>query len=144
MTSLIIAGLVHVSMTAVPADTYTAARRQAVGGKPMVVFVSTEWCGPCQKMKKDVIPEVRRRGLLKKVAFAIVNPDRDGKLARKLTGGSRAVPQLIMYRKTKDGWRRRKLVGGQSVATVEEFIQDGIALNKSGQAAEPESRPAEE
>jgi thioredoxin-like negative regulator of GroEL len=116
---------------ATDAETYADAHRQANSGKPMVVLVSTEWCAPCQKMKKTVLPEVRRRGLLKKVAFAIVNPDHNRKLARKLTGPNVAIPQLIMYRRTAKGWRRTKLVGGQSIQSVERFISQGIASDIS-------------
>ena len=77
---------------------------------------------PCQVMKKTVIPQVRKRGLLRKVAFAIVNPDRDRDLADQLTGGG-PVPQLVMYRKTTKGWCRQALVGGQSVEAVEAIHQ---------------------
>jgi thioredoxin-like negative regulator of GroEL len=99
-------------------------------GKPMVVMVTTDWCAPCQVMKKTVIPQVRQRGLLSRVAFAIVNPDRDHDLAMKITGGG-PVPQLIMFRKTHDGWNRRVLIGGQSVESVEQFINEGVTQNQA-------------
>jgi thioredoxin-like negative regulator of GroEL len=99
-------------------------------GRPMLVMVSTDWCAPCQVMKKSVIPQVRQRGLLARVAFAVVNPDRDRELAQQLTGGG-PVPQLIMFRKTPQGWVRRKLIGGQSVETVEEFINEAVATDQS-------------
>ena len=119
------------ALGAADADSYAAAHKTTMEtGKPMVVMVSTEWCAPCQMMKKTVIPQVRRRGLLRKVAFAIVNPDRDGELAEQITGGG-PVPQLVMFRKTADGWKREKLIGGQSVETVEQFIKDGVAANKN-------------
>jgi protein disulfide-isomerase len=122
------------ALGAADADSYAAAHKTTMEtGKPMVVMVSTEWCAPCQMMKKTVIPQIRRRGLLRKVAFAIVNPDRDGELAQQLTGGG-PVPQLVMYRKTAGGWRRDKLIGGQSVETVEQFIKDGVAANDNHDA----------
>ena len=71
----------------------------------MVVMVSTDWCGPCQSMKRNVLPKLRERGLFKKVAFAQVNADRDSELAKELTGGG-PVPQLVMYRRTDGGWIR--------------------------------------
>jgi len=40
-----------------------------------------------------------------------------------------------MYRKTANGWRRRRLVGGQSVATVEKFINEGVAMNDEAEKA---------
>ncbi len=130
MTSLALAALLQTTLLTGPADTYADtyadAHREALRGKLMLVLVSTEWCAPCQTMKKSVIPEVRRRGVLKQVAFAVVDPDRQQRLAHQVTKGSSTIPQLVMYRKTQDGWKRRALVGGQSAAQVEEFISEGI------------------
>jgi thiol-disulfide isomerase/thioredoxin len=112
-------------------ETYLAARQDTIKtGKPMVIMVSTDWCPPCQVMKKTILPRVREHGLLRKVAFARVNPDEDAELAEKITGGG-PIPQLIMFRKTSKGWVRKVLIGGQSVETVEEFINDGLALDKA-------------
>lgn len=110
-------------------DSYDEARRVTTEtGRPMVVMVGTDWCGPCQMMKKTILPRVREHGLLRRVAFALVNADRQRDLAEKLTGGG-PVPQLVMFRKTPEGWMRRKLVGGQSVEAVEEFINEGLAAD---------------
>jgi thioredoxin-like negative regulator of GroEL len=109
------------------AATYAEAHRVTEKtGKPMVVMVGTDWCSPCQTMKKTILPRVREHGLLRRVAFAVVNPDRDGDLANQITGGG-PIPQLVMFRKTPKGWVRKKLVGGQSVETVEQFINEGLA-----------------
>jgi len=96
----------------------------------MVVLVSADWCPACVAMKKQVIPQVTKRGLLKKVVYAVVNLDRERVLGRQLTGGG-PIPQLIMFRKTTGGWKRRKLIGGQGVGTVENFIGEGIKLDES-------------
>jgi thioredoxin-like negative regulator of GroEL len=112
-------------------DTYTAAHRQMVEtGRPLVVMVGADWCGPCQNMKKKILPEVRKHGLFRKVSFATVNVDREQKLAEQLTGGG-PIPQLVIYRKTGKGWLRRKLVGSQSVEDVEKFIKEEIAQSKA-------------
>ena len=117
-------------VTPVSFETYAEARRTTTEtGKPMVIMVGTDWCGPCQTMKKTVLPRVRERGVLRKVIVALVNPDRDRELATQLTGGG-PIPQLVMYRKSGDGWMRKKLVGGQSVETVEEFIAEGLAQDE--------------
>ena len=72
-------------------------------------------------------------------------------MSRQLIGGG-PIPQLVMYRKTPRGWVRRVLVGGQSVETVEQFINEGTVVDngaaKSGKAAEKtktedDSKPAE-
>ncbi|MEN6407701.1 MAG: thioredoxin family protein [Thermoguttaceae bacterium] len=130
MTPVLLATVVHMALLAADGDGYAEAHRVTVEtGKPMVVMVSTDWCAPCQAMKKSVIPKVREHGLLRKVAFAIVNPDHNGELAEQLTGGG-PIPQLVMFRKTANGWLREKLVGGQSVEQVEEFINEGLAHDK--------------
>ena len=116
----------------------------------MVIMVSTEWCVPCQMMKRRIIPRVRERAVFRHVAFAMVNPDQDSELAEQITGGG-PVPQLVMYRKTAKGWMRRKLIGGQSVEDVEAFIKEGLAADaaekkhdaKGKGACRPESKQAE-
>jgi len=144
VTSLMFAALLRASIMVTAADPapatedYTTAHHVTMEtGKPLVVMVSTDWCVPCQQMKKTVIPQVRQRGLLRRVAFAIVNPDRDQELAQKITGGG-PVPQLVMFRKTPLGWRRKILVGGQSVENVEKFINDGIAADEADKSDSPE------
>lgn len=141
MTTLTLATVMHAVLmgTGSEGTTYSQAYRQAVAsGTPMVVFVSTEWCPPCQQMKKNVLPEVHQRGVLNKVVFTMVNPDRDRTLSQALIGGG-PIPQLLMFRSTPTGWMRRKLVGGQSVNTVEQFINQGLALD----AATKEGRKAD-
>jgi thioredoxin-like negative regulator of GroEL len=118
-------------------DSYDVARKETLEtGKPIVVMVGTDWCGPCQMMKKKILPQVRDRGLLKKVAFAIVNADHERELAHSLTGGG-PIPQLVMFRKTSDGWMRRKLIGGQSVEEVQDFIKEGLVLDATDQQDPP-------
>ena len=71
--------------------------------------------------------------MFKKVAFALVNADKDSELAKELTGGG-PVPQLVMYCKTDGVWKRRKLIGGQSVEQVEQFIKEGLSVAKKDNA----------
>ena len=142
MTSALCLTLIQAAMLTTGADnaptaaeTYADAHRTTTQtGKPMVVMVSTDWCPPCQMMKKTVMPRVRERGLLRKVAFAMVNPDRDGELAEQITGGG-PIPQLVMFRRTTNGWIRKKLIGGQSVETVEEFISEGLTQDAADKKA---------
>ena len=135
MTLTLYAALIQTVLLASPAadntETYTEARRQITEtGQPMVVMVSTDWFGPCQSMKRNVLPRLRERGTFKKVAFAQVNADRESELAKELTGGG-PVPQLVMYRRSGRGWVRRKLVGGQSVEKVEQFIKEELASDEA-------------
>ncbi len=136
MTSVLCAAVLHSALIlagtdTAGAETYAEAHRSTVEtGKPLVVMVGTDWCQPCQTMKRTVLPRLRERGFFKKIAFALVNPDRDGKLAEELIGGG-PVPQLVMFRKTSKGWMRRKLVGGQSEEAVEQFIKEGLTADEA-------------
>jgi thioredoxin-like negative regulator of GroEL len=138
VTSLSLAASLGVSMLAPGAETYAtyadAYRLTRETGRPMVVLVGAEWCGACQTMKQEVIPQVRRRGLLGKVAFAMVNLDRERALGTKLTRGG-PIPQLLMFRRTSDGWRLSRLTGRQSVGDVEAFIDRGLRRDAAAQTA---------
>ena len=106
---------------------YATAHRQALEmDRPLVVLVGADWCPHCVSMKGTVVPQLQQKGLLGKVAFAMVDSDRQPRLAGKLMQGS-SVPQLVMYWKSSKGWRRQRLTGGQSVTTVERFLERGIA-----------------
>ena len=150
MTATLCAAVVQTAILLVGADvavaekdkdkeTYAEAHQAtAKSDKPMVVMVAADWCQPCQTMKKTILPQVREGGLLKRVAFAVINFDRDRELARKITGGG-PIPQLVMFRRTKNGWASKKLVGSQSVETVEQFIKDGLASKKAAPKPDEES-----
>lgn len=129
MSSLTFLALLTAAVAGTDAENYAEAHHATIKtGRPMLVMVSTDWCAPCQMMKKTILPEVKRHGLLSRVAFTVVNPDHDHELAEQLIG-SGPVPQLLMFRKTREGWRRWQLVGGQSVETVEEFINQGVVTD---------------
>lgn len=135
MTTLSLHAVLQVSILLTGAETYAEAHRVTTEtGQPMVVLVGADWCPACQRMEKSVLPQLRRRGVLGKVAFAIVNLDRQRTLGRQLTGGG-PIPQLVMYRRTNNGWKRRKLIGAQSVSKTETFIQQGVKLNEAEKTA---------
>jgi len=129
VNSLVMIALCSFAVGAPDGEDYTEAHQvTAKTGKPMLVMVSTEWCPACQVMKRKVMPQIRERGMLSRVAFATVNPDQEGELSRQLIGNG-PIPELVMFRKTPRGWVRRVLVGGQSVEAVEQFINQGIAAD---------------
>jgi thioredoxin-like negative regulator of GroEL len=143
VTSMFCATVLQAAMMVTGADakpleaaTYAEAHRiSETTGEPIVIMVGTDWCSPCQTMKKTILPRVREHGLFRRVAFAVVNADRDSKLAEEITGGG-PIPQLVMFRKTPKGWVRKKLIGGQSVETVEEFINEGLASDDADKKAD--------
>ncbi len=126
MSTLTLAMLLNLSFLTTPGQTgqtYEEAYRLATAdqNRPLVVLVGADWCPACQSMKQAVLPKVQQDGGLNHVAFAMVNTDRDSKLANQLMSGG-SIPQLIMYVKTDKGWTRQQLTGSQSVTSVERFI----------------------
>ena len=130
MSSMTLALLLQASLLAATADSSSpqyaeAYQESAESGRPLLVLVGADWCPACERMKSSVIPQVRQRGGLKKIAFATVNTDQHSALASKLMSGG-SIPQLILYRKTSAGWERHQLTGAQSPSSVQEFIDRGV------------------
>jgi thioredoxin-like negative regulator of GroEL len=152
MTSLGATIVLQLSILATGADpcaceTYADAHRVTnETGKPMLVMVGADWCPACVNMKENVMPQVRR-GLLRRVAYAIVNMDRDREVATQLVNGG-PIPQLVMYHRVGGHWRSERLIGGQDVGTIENFIQEGVAQTDTKKAetakkTAPAAQPAE-
>lgn len=124
MTGLTLATVLQAALLSTGAQTYAEAHKQnEETGKPLIVMVGADWCPACQRMKNDSLPVVERRGLLRRVAFAIVNSDREHDLATKLMTGN-SLPQLIVYRKTASGWQRKAMTGSKSPAELEKLINE--------------------
>ncbi len=118
--------VLQAALLATSGETYTEAHKQTTEkGCPLVVVVGATWCPACQQLKEKVLPEVKRHGVLRDVAFAQVDLDEENELGKELTEGG-PIPQIVVYRKTPVGWLLRRLIGGQDVRTVETFISDGI------------------
>ncbi|HET6884498.1 MAG TPA: thioredoxin family protein [Pirellulales bacterium] len=131
MMSFAFSAMVQVSLLTTGANTYADAHKQHVDtGRPMVLLVGAEWCPACVQMKNNIMPRVAKQGVLEKVAFAHVNTDRDGRVAKAVMQGG-MIPQLIMYRKTPNGWRRHLLMGAQSPEKIQAFIKQGLALDEA-------------
>jgi thiol-disulfide isomerase/thioredoxin len=113
---------IQTAVTSADAHTYADAYKQtAETGKPLVVLVGASWCPACQSMKTSIMPTVAAQGGLDKVAFAYVNTDQQHELAGKLMEGG-LIPQLVMFERTDDGWKQKRLVGAHSVSAVVSFV----------------------
>jgi thioredoxin-like negative regulator of GroEL len=103
--------------------TYSEAEQQAKQtGKPMLVFVSAQWCGACTKMKQSVLPELRRDGLLDSFHFAYVDLDENEALCERLSD-SKILPELIVIQQTAAGRRSWHLEGVKSADDVAQFLR---------------------
>jgi thiol-disulfide isomerase/thioredoxin len=113
------------AITAGGHDYATAYREANETGKPLVVLVGADWCPGCRQMKYSAIPELEKKGGLNNVNYVYLNSDEDSTLAGKLMKGG-SIPQLIMYHKTDEGWKRQQLTGAQAVSEIERFIERGV------------------
>lgn len=138
MTNLTLSLLLQVSILGAgpqtKGDDYANAYKEAAAsGQPIMVLVGADWCPACVTMKSAVIPEIRRRGSLEKVAFATVNTDRQSTLANQLmTGGG--IPQLIMFYKGENGWKKVQVNGSVSAETVQSLINRGLAATEAAKS----------
>ncbi|NLS92530.1 MAG: thioredoxin family protein [Planctomycetaceae bacterium] len=142
MTSLTLAIAMQLTLFgADPKDDGSYAKAHEITtktGQPMVVLVGAKWCPACVQMKESVVPQLKKNGTLKNIAFAEVDLDQERELGQQLIKGG-PIPQLLMFRQTKLGWRLRRIIGGQSVDKVDRFIAEGVALDKAAKVQEASS-----
>ena len=79
--------------------------------KPLLFYVTAEWCGTCKTMERDVIPKIERQ----RVVVLKVDVDDRPALAKSLTHGG-PVPQLVLYRPDE------VVVGARSAAWVNKWL----------------------
>lgn len=105
---------------------YAQAYRQSQeSGQPLVVLVGADWCPACVSMKYSTLTDMRRAGQMDGVIYTIVDKDTDPELAGKLMQGT-TIPQLIVFARTPEGWRRHQLTGPQSSERVGDLLTRAI------------------
>jgi thioredoxin-like negative regulator of GroEL len=102
------------------AEAYAQSQEQS---KPLLAFVGAAWCPACRTMKEATLPQLRARHALDGFALALVDLDRDGEIGARLTDGG-PIPQLVLWRKTAQGWTVRRLIGSQSIETIRSFLKE--------------------
>lgn len=128
MAAMLQAGVLSADPVSMKTETlsYSDAYAQSqTGEKPLVVLVGAEWCPACVTMKKSTLPQVAQNGIFKDVAFTVVDTDRQSDIAKQVMEGG-SIPQLIMFHKTSDGWKRERLMGGQSPTAIISFLRRGV------------------
>ncbi|HIQ22263.1 MAG TPA: thioredoxin [Planctomycetes bacterium] len=134
--------LVYAALLATSPESYAQAHQvSTTTGRPMLVMVSASWCTACRQMEVEVLPKLRRRGLFGRVVFAVVDVDKERKLAEKLIQGG-PIPQLILFRRSGRTWFRRRLIGRHNVETVEAFVDDALRKDTGSPARRTVSTPA--
>ena len=125
MTSLTLTIVLQTAVLGGSNEEYMAAYARSVEtGRPLVVLLGAEWCPGCRVMKGKVMPEVAKTGGLAGVEYVYVDIDQQQELGSRLSQAS-AIPQLICYVPTPEGWRRGMLKGAQSKEKVVAFLNAG-------------------
>jgi len=141
MNALAFSVLLQLTTVAAGADTYETAHAESMkSGQPLVVLVGTESCSACKQMQTNVIPELKKSGAMSQVSFATVDAEKQSELAKELGTGN-AVPQLVMYRKTGNGWLRSVLSGSRSSGEVKAFLSRTRRVSYSQPEVQNVARP---
>lgn len=81
-----------------PEETITAAR---ASGKPILVFVTTDWCHYCKKMKKETWADASvDAAVSQNFETLLLDGDRDSRIVKRL--GLRGYPATLLY--SPDGY----------------------------------------
>lgn len=100
--------------------------------KPVLVFATADWCGPCQKLKRGALAAAEIQALITGGTITVY-ADVTGPDEQSMQTASRlrisAVPALIMV------WNGQEIArheGDTSVASLRKWLEAGIARAKQG------------
>jgi thioredoxin-like negative regulator of GroEL len=131
MSGIAMSLVLQAAMLAGGAQPYEAAYQQAQeNNRPLLVLVGADWCPGCVTMKRSVMPRLAQAGKLRNVNFAEVNSDYESAVASRLMRGG-AIPQLIIFAKTPNGWYREQITGATSEAGVMALIQRAEQMQRA-------------
>jgi thiol:disulfide interchange protein len=107
-----------------------------VKNKPLMLFVTTTWCGWCKKHAQENFNDEAVKALLDKFVLVIVDGDTERDALAKL-GATRGFPHFIFQSST--GERLAEQLGYAPVNAFKKVVEDALA--KSGQAGGSSSAP---
>ncbi len=110
-----------------------ALQRSQTEGRPVLVFATADWCGPCQTLKRGALTSAKLEQTIKSSTipvYADVTGDDEVSMdaARRLGVGS--IPALIVVWNGKEVARHE---GNAPAATLERWLDTALA------SARPES-----
>lgn len=94
--------------------TFNEAKQEAAkNDKPILVIVTGNSCAPCEILKNRVIEPMSNNNEFGSVNIASVNIDTDPDvvIVNELLNGRRIKPQVILFYKTNNKWRRATIIG---------------------------------
>mgnify|MGYP001496479482 CR=1 FL=1 len=104
-----------------PLDYEAALAKSQEEGKPLVALIGAPWCASCQVMKRETIEPMMKSGKLENVVVTYINKDERPELAQQLMKGE-TLPQVVVFSKQNDGWKRFSLTGMQSESRMAELL----------------------
>lgn len=115
---LLVAALLAADAQTDYAKQYDYATKQAASvkdGRSILILVTAPaWCPGCKKLEADAA-RMKKLTAEKSWLFAYIDLDKSPKQAEAVAdvpeGGSFAVPMLVLYAKTKEGWQRWEMIG---------------------------------
>jgi len=106
---------------------YEAAYKKAQEeNKPLLIVVGADWCAACKTLKAQTIDPMQSSGKLQDVIVTIVDKDLRPELAQQLMQGN-SLPQLVVFAKCDEGWKKFSLSGLQSERRVQELLDRASA-----------------
>ena len=123
MVRVVLALLLSVAGTAVnkPLTYEEAIQQSQKENKPILILIGAKWCASCELMKRDTIEPMKSAGELKDVIVTYVDKDERPELAQQLMKGE-TLPQVVMFCKDSEQWRRLSLTGMQNKVRMQELL----------------------
>lgn len=107
--------------------TYKEAKEEVTQSRgPLLVVITTTWCGPCKRLKNVVLPDLAKRGELNGITLAAVDFQADKEVAKLLTKETK-VPQMVLFTPEGDQWKPRHMTGLQSTDKIISFLAEAKA-----------------
>lgn len=101
------------------ADALARARQE---GKPVLLIFTASWCGPCQKMKKDVYPSAPVQAVAGRLVWHTVDVDQRENQALARQHGVRSIPTLVII--DAEGRVKARISGGRSPRDLAEWLAE--------------------
>lgn len=107
--------------------TYKEAKEEVTQSRaPLLVVITTTWCGPCKRLKNVVLPDLAKRGELNGITLAAVDFQADKEVAKLLTKETK-VPQMVLFTPAGDQWKPSHMTGLQSTDKIISFLAEAKA-----------------